>query len=436
MVLSLKNGGSARSNGVSVVSGTYPVKNSLDASRGEHGGCTQRSPCDRCRRDQAFLRSSERPSPRAQRSIITAVDLFAGCGGMTLGLEEAARGVGCDLSVSLAIDIDSAALAIYESNFRARNARCDNVDAAFDGSIGGPLTPSEKKIATETGQVDVLLGGPPCQGHSDLNNYTRRIDPKNALFLRMARAAEVLMPQIVIIENVATVRRDRGNVVKSTSDALKASGYVVDGAVLDLSKIGVPQRRRRFVLIASKLPNLDPAYIFRELTSLTCAHPDRTVRWAIGDLMCKRPEGTFERVGAVSDDNKRRIELLFREKLFDLPNRHRPDCHRDGNHSYKSMYGRLRWGRPAQTITTGFGSMGQGRYVHPQRQRTLTPHEAARLQTFPDWFDFGRNSPRGILGKVIGNAVPPLLMSAIGALVVPAIVAAHSNAIGEIRKRA
>jgi DNA mismatch endonuclease (patch repair protein) len=99
---------------------------------------------------------------------------------------------------------------------------------------------------------------------------------------------------------------------------------------------------------------------------------------------------------------------LIDHDQYDLPNSLRPKCHH-ARHSYVSMYGRLRWDSPAQTITTGYGSMGQGRYVHPARPRTITPHEAARLQTLPDFFDLGRFSTRSTWAHVIGNAVPPLL---------------------------
>jgi DNA mismatch endonuclease (patch repair protein) len=99
---------------------------------------------------------------------------------------------------------------------------------------------------------------------------------------------------------------------------------------------------------------------------------------------------------------------LLENNAYDLPNLLRPECHH-GVHSYASMYGRLRWDAPAQTITTGFGSMGQGRFVHPSRPRTLTPHEAARLQTLPDFFDLDETKGRGAWAAVIGNAVPPLL---------------------------
>jgi DNA (cytosine-5)-methyltransferase 1 len=153
-------------------------------------------------------------------------------------------------------------------------------------------------------------------------------------------------------------------------------------------------------------------------------HHDRTVRWAIQDLMDVKARSPYETAGGMSKENARRIEYLFGHRLHDLPNTQRPDCHRDGDHSYISMYGRLRWDGPAQTITTGFGSMGQGRYVHPARRRTITPHEAARLQTFPDWFDFGEESSRSLLAKMIGNAVPPLVMVALGTEIIRGFEAA------------
>src|SRR4029453_9475753 len=103
------------------------------------------------------------------------------------------------------------------------------------------------------GDVDILLGGPPCQGHSDLNNHTRRRDPKNALYSRMARAAEVLHPKAVIIENVTPVRWDQGGVVEQASQSLTSAGYKVGGRVLDLRRLGVPQRRKRFVLVAVRI---------------------------------------------------------------------------------------------------------------------------------------------------------------------------------------
>jgi DNA (cytosine-5)-methyltransferase 1 len=334
---------------------------------------------------------------------------------MSVGLQEAARRARRPLQVRLAVDIDDTAVAVYARNVRGAAVRAADVASLFDGELGAAATRAERKVRREVGRVDVLLGGPPCQGHSDLNNHTRRRDPKNALYLRMARAAEVLAPAVVVVENVASVQLDEAGVVSAASRALARAGYQVAGRVVDLRRVGVPQRRRRFLLLASKAPGVNPAAVLKRLAAGMPDHPDRTVGWAIRDLLGEGRGSSYDSAGRVSTRNARRIAFLFDRKRYNLPNRQRPKCHRDGGHSSVSMYGRLRWDTPAQTITTGFGSMGQGRYVHPARRRTITPHEAARLQTFPDSFDFGEVTSRKKLATMIGNAVPPLLMVALGA---------------------
>lgn len=398
--------------------------------------CTSAEPCTSCLSDQIYLRTTRRPIGSTTGGAVSVVDLFAGCGGMTLGLAEAAREVGCQLSVQLAADFDSDVLAIYKRNFPDARTEAVDVCALFDGKLGASITTTERRVATAVGLVDVLLGGPPCQGHSDLNNHTRRKDPKNALFSRMARAAEVLRPLIIIAENVTAVQWDEGGVVSSARDVLLANGYSVCAAVLDLRRLGVPQTRKRFVLLGSRLPQIAPDVLLSELGSSMELHPDRTVRWAIGDLMTVKRDSIYNTASEVSAANAERLKILFGNRLFDLPNKHRPPCHRDGNHSYVSMYGRLRWNKPAHTITTGFGSMGQGRYVHPQQHRTLTPHEAARLQAFPDWFDFGADTRRGVLATAIGNAVPPFLTRTIGHRLLPAILASRGSGDGEVKRSA
>jgi DNA (cytosine-5)-methyltransferase 1 len=113
----------------------------------------------------------------------------------------------------------------------------------------------------------------------------------------------------------------------------------------------------------------------------------------------------------LSEDNRSRIEYLFKHKLHELPNQERPDCHKDG-HTYPSVYGRMYANKPAQTITTGFLTPGRGRYIHPFMPRVITPREAARIQAFPDSFQFvvnGCEPARNALTKWIGDAVPPLL---------------------------
>jgi DNA (cytosine-5)-methyltransferase 1 len=369
-------------------------------------------------RDQVWLRSTTRPSSDGGAPSIGIVDLFSGCGGMTLGFAEAARRCGLNPKVKLAADLDPRITTVFHRNLGGRTIT-GNISRLFRGSLGSPATAREMAVARVVGEVDVLLGGPPCQGNSDLNNHTRRNDPKNGLYLTMARAAETLRPSLVVIENVPPVQWDSGDVVKATENALRALGYRTSGLVLNSLALGVPQRRKRFVLLGYRGPEYDPGDVLADLASRSIG--SRSVSWAIKDLedvaVSVGPE--FDRIARVSADNVKRIAYLDATGESNLPNAERPRCHRDDpSHSYKSMYGRLSWDLPAQTITTGFTSMGQGRFVHPSKSRTLTPHEAARLQTFPDWFDWG-DASRGLLTTMIGNAVPPLMAVEIGLATLP-----------------
>lgn len=364
-----------------------------------------------CDSDATFLRSA-RPPYESIRPRLTVVDLFSGCGGLSLGAAEAARAIGLGIDVRLAVDHHPDAVAVYAANLPGADVRLGSVEELFDGRNGAEPTAVERDIKDRIGSVDVLLGGPPCQGHSDLNNHTRRTDPRNALYARMARAAEVLRPTIVLIENVPTVTHDVEKVVEATVGFLRRSGYEVDDAVVDISRLGAAQRRRRHVVLASRDRRVDPRELLAALGPRCAHHPARTVGWAIRDLVKLRSKATFDTASTPSADNVARIKWLFEHRKHDLPNLLRPECHHS-DHSYISMYGRLDWDKPAQTVTTGFGSMGQGRYVHPARRRTLTPHEAARLQMLPDFWDFGAVRKRGSLALLIGNAVPPVLTTAL-----------------------
>jgi DNA (cytosine-5)-methyltransferase 1 len=390
--------------------------------------CVAGIPCERCAEDQLFLRSKEQQRCSNTEAPVRMVDLFAGCGGMSIGLVEAGRRMGVNVEVALAVDSDDAVLTILRRNLPVAVTRNLEVEKLFDGVVGSAPTLMEQEVLRTAGQVDLLTGGPPCQGHSDLNNHTRRQDPKNGLYLTMARAAEILRPTFVIIENVATVQWDKSRIAQQTIDALQAAGYDVAANVVDLRLLGVPQRRHRFLLLASRTRDANPSQLLQAAISEWKGHPARTVRWAIEDLLEVASDSVFDTASARSAANVRRMAYLFKHGIYDLPNSKRPHCHRDGNHSYRSVYGRLRWSQPAQTITTGFGSMGQGRYVHPQRRRTLTPHEAARLQCFPDWFDFGRDTLRGVLAKAIGNAVPPFVTLELGRRILPVVANCRESA--------
>ena len=193
-----------------------------------------------------------------------------------------------------------------------------------------------------------------------------------------------------------------------STQALKAAGYSVASDVLHLVKFGVPQRRRRHILLAAIEDRIDPS-VMGCLGSACDDHAERSVRWAIEDLVDQTAKTGPDSASRSTPVNLKRMQWLIGQDKYDLPNERRPECHH-GSHSYNSMYGRLAWDAPAQTITTGFGCMGQGRFVHPEHPRTLTPHEAARLQTLPDFFDLDTRKGRGVWARVIGNAVPPLFV--------------------------
>ncbi|MBE9925060.1 DNA cytosine methyltransferase [Cellulosimicrobium cellulans] len=337
-------------------------------------------------------------------SAVGIVDLFSGCGGLTVGAQEAARALGRPIDVQLAVDLDADALSVYEANFAPREAVADPIQSLVDRSPGQSLSFSERTLRRQLDGVDIVLGGPPCQGHSSLNNHTRRDDPKNELYLTMARFAEVVRPQNVLIENVPDVVHSRLDVVTETARILRALGYTVSSGVVRAVDLGIPQTRRRHLMVATRGPL--PAGIAEMVLAHRRTH--RSVSWAIRDLTAGG-DGPFDTSSVPSATNMRRMRYLFDHNLHELPDSERPDCHRLKKHTYTSVYGRMYADRPAPTITSGFGSMGQGRFVHPDFPRTVTPHEAARLQGFPDHFSFAAARNRSALARMIGNAVPSRL---------------------------
>lgn len=358
--------------------------------------------------DRWFLRATEWPATPSVSSQVRLVDMFSGCGIMTLGVWEAARALGLRLTPVTALDINATALSVYEKNFPGVRSRSEPIEDLIDGHLGAKSTLSEKKFLRSVGTVDLLVGGPPCQGHSNLNNHTRRQDPKNQLYDRMARFAELAGPSHVLIENVSTVSNDRGRIVDKTVAALERVGYSVDQATVEVASMGVAQKRRRHVVVASLT---QPIKVLETVAKF--GRDPRPIGWAIEDLRRAKPSSLFDTPPVPNATNRKRIDWLFDHEMFDLPDRLRPDCHRLKPHSYTSVYGRMYWDRPSQTITRGYGSMGQGRYVHPRERRTITPHEAARLQFIPDFFRFPVNSTRRELADMIGNAVPTKLTYAL-----------------------
>jgi DNA (cytosine-5)-methyltransferase 1 len=349
--------------------------------------------------DAEFLRCTDPPA-LAVGPDFEIVDLFAGCGGLTLGAIEGALRAGKQAGLALAIDNDPNPLGVLQQTLGVPD-RCIAIADLSNtlGTVGGTTTAAERSLFGGIAKGSLLLAGPPCQGHSALNNHTRHDDPRNDLYLAVGRVARILKPTAVIVENVRGVGSDRRCSVDRCMSILEELGYQVTARRVDLSTIGVPQRRVRHVLVASQVRSFQ--WDFQQT-------PKRNLRWAIGDLVGLEGTTLFDTPASPTPVNLDRMRWLIENDEFNLPNERRPKCHQS-DHSYRSMYGRLRWDAPAQTITSGFGSMGQGRYVHPSKPRTLTPHEAARLQFLPDFVAFDGIQHRTRLAEMIGNVAPPLL---------------------------
>ena len=228
-----------------------------------------------------WIRQTEKPENGASNEL-RCVDLFSGCGGLSLGIMEYCRVMSLGHRVELASDWDHRAIEVYAQNIVPKDTHVGDILELFDGTIGQKPTSTELQTIRRFKGIlrpDVLSGGPPCQGHSDLNNHTRRGDPRNSLYLRMVRAAEILEPNAVIIENVSTVVHSKERVVQTAVRELERIGYKVMTNILWANKFGVPQKRKRHFLIASKFgePNFEALERF-ELPK------DNTLRWAIEDL--------------------------------------------------------------------------------------------------------------------------------------------------------
>ncbi len=349
------------------------------------------------------------------RQELRLVDFFSGCGGLSLGAHIACGQLNRNLKIVLAADMWDDALEVYRSNFNKILEASTNVDLSLmvDTQGSSKLSKIGSALSESMGEVDVIVAGPPCQGHSDLNNFSRRDDPRNFLYTIPVAFAIAKKAKILLLENVPAVVHSQGKVVDEALKDLEKNGYSVTQFVADAQDFGLPQTRKRHVLIASRLHSAD------ELAALVGCVEKRRRDVALWDFISD-VENEIEdsahlitKRSKISKENIDRISYLFNSDTFDLPNNLRPSCHRDKVHSYVSMYGRLHADRPAQTITSGFGSMGQGRFVHPTQPRMITAHEAARIQGFPDYFKFKPVKKITALREMIGNAVPPPLAAAL-----------------------
>ena len=367
---------------------------------------------------RSFVRGSK-PVPNRDSQPLRYVDLFSSVGGLSVGATEAIDALGMRALPLLAADVEVRALQVYKANLRARQTVTESVRGMVDFRVSGngmgarfAYEPSaiDERLAALTGSVDLILAGPPCQGHSSLNNHSRYEDPKNLLYLTVPATAVALGARHVVIENVPNVVSDKRGVVETTMALLRDNGYNLTSGVLAADRFGWPQTRKRFFLVASRDTMPLPLREFSE----SLQREAMPVKWLLHDLAKKRLDDAdvMFSVPRLSPNNQLRVNWLFDNDEHDLPNAIRPDCHREGT-TYRATYGRMFEDQPAPTITGGFLTPGRGRFLHPTQRRVLTPREAARVQGFPDWFNFVVNPKdppsRAELGRWIGNAVPSIL---------------------------
>ena len=370
--------------------------------------------------EQAYLRAPvERISESGRK--VTVADVFCGCGGLSYGVNEAIQAAGMTPFHALAIDIDPIAMDVHRRNLNPLRHSLENLWASVTTNyvaLGDnvrylePPKAISDDLRESVGKIDILLGAPPCEGHSTSNNVTLRRDERNKYYVLMPSLAIALEAKAVVIENVPGIVHDSRRILDHAVSLFEQNDYLVDQAVINATDLGLPQTRRRHVLIASRTRQPDIEATLQEIR-----RPKTDLWTAIGDLEDVEADDIFDSGGRLSKENVARIDYLFDNDTYDLDNAMRPRSHRKG-HTYPAIYGRLHWDRPSGTITTGFNTPGRGRYVHPSRRRTITPHEAARIQGFPDSFEFkmldGSPLTRAALGNIIGNAVPPQIGYAAG----------------------
>jgi DNA (cytosine-5)-methyltransferase 1 len=328
-------------------------------------------------------------------SRYTLIDLFAGCGGLTRGFEDSRR-----FRSIFAIESDPDAAETYRLNFGDHVAEVPIEDVA-----GFPA-------------ANVLVGGPPCQGFSLLNRDAVGFE-RRGLWQEYLRALKRIDPDAFVMENVPELLRSAEYAeFKKRAERLD---YRVEGEVLNAADYGVPQRRRRAIVIGirsgavpwprqthaehpSPADPYEPWVSFREAVAGLPLRPDGK-DWH--RARNPRPE-SVRRYKAVPRDGGDRFAMqrnLDRAGLQNLV----PRCWRDKPTGTTDVFGRLWWDRPAYTIRTEFFKPEKGRYLHPSAHRPITVREAARCMSFPDDFALPEQQAMTSVARQVGNAVPPLL---------------------------
>ena len=330
---------------------------------------------------------------------ITCIDLFCGAGGLTHGLQK--KGI----NVVAGVDIEESCRHPFEIN---NDALFINED--IRNVSGGKLS----ELFGNNG-IKIMAGCAPCQPFS---TYSQRYDllssPRWGLLYQFDRLVKETQPDIVTMENVPTVAKHV--VFDDFATSLEKQGYFVHRQVIDCTKYGLPQTRRRMVLLASKLGRIR--------TAAPGLEQSRTVRDAIGELS---PISHGESCGSDPLHTASRLSPLNIQRIRaskpggswrDWPEHLVADCHKkESGKTYPGVYGRMEWDKPAPTLTTQFFGFGNGRFGHPDQERAISLREGAILQGFPTTYSFvPEGNPIHIksLGRMIGNAVPVTLGEVIG----------------------
>lgn len=322
-------------------------------------------------------------------SKLRAIDLFCGCGGLTVGLKR----VGFEIIG--AVDIDPICIRTYEANHPGVKMWKKDVRMITVSAV-------KRRLGLFKGELDLLAGCPPCQGFTPLRtlNGSRTIDdPRNDLIFDFQRFVEGLRPKAIMMENVPELAQD--DRFSKFVAALTNMGYHGHYRVLDASEFGVPQRRERLIYMAGL--GFDIPFAAR-------SYKKSTVRQAIGKLPRadqsgdsvhntaeRRSEGVMQRIRLIPKDGGSRT---------DLPDELQLECHKrcDG---FKDVYGRMKWDEPAPTITSGCFNPSKGRFLHPEEDRAISMREAALLQGLPRRYKFRGTKSKSTIASMIGNALPP-----------------------------
>lgn len=319
-----------------------------------------------------------------------AIDLFSGCGGLTLGLKNAG------FRVVSSVEMDSLAIETYEANHS--DVLCVQSDIRkVDASA------LRKELHLKKGDLDLLAGCPPCQGFSSMrtHNGNKRVsDVRNNLIFDFLRFVNEFEPKAIMMENVPALTNDIR--MKKLRAQLEEMGYTTKCEVLNAVDYGVPQRRRRMILLAGK----------KGLISYANPIPrTHTVRKAIGELPRpgksndplhdfpeKRTPAIAELIKMIPKDGGGRRQMGLEWQL---------NCHKRNPDGFKDVYGRMWWDQPSPTITGGCTNPSKGRFLHPTQNRAITLREAALLQGFPRKYHFSLKGGKQGASLMIGNALPP-----------------------------